>query len=1203
MRFERFPSVCGWFVAVTVLFATSVVVFAQETTGGLQGTIKDPTGAVVSGAHVEVTAANLVGNKAQDADSAGYYRFANLPPGSYTITVSGKGFKTIKRGGVVLEVGHLPTVDITLEVGAAAEVVEVSGAAPIIDVTTETTQTNITQDVVQDVPHGRSFQSVIQFAPSARNEPLMGSTTTNGSGGNAPGSTTNGSDHGFSVGGASDAENSYLVEGQETANLIGGYSHTNVPFDFIQEVQIKSSGIEAEHGGALGGVVNVIMRKGSNAYHGSIFGQFENDTLDGSPNAYSRYVPSGAGSALLSPGAPGGATNGYIDASSQNYQPIRPHSSDVFPGFTFGGPILKDRMYFFVGFNPEWNNTERKIHYPACDPSGTPRPCGLAGVPDAGATLPFSRDQQTYYTSARVDAVVTQKVRVFGSWLYQYQRENGVNLPFSDSTTGFTNISWTTAPSVYPHNVGYVAPNVTTNFGADFTLTPRLVATARFGYYFENYGDRGLPTSGTLFGWQNSGNAGDAGAVTASNSGGCSPTNEAACAPLPTSLQQGSGHFNDANSGTFTRKNANKAIQVDADVAWFKSGWGGTHNFKFGYQLNRLQNDILQSYNEPYVQLFVGDSSPYSPLSTPGIANCAALPLNANWGCQGQYGTVTVFDFGTGGNVTSFNHGLFAQDAWTIGRGITINAGVRFDKEYLPASTTAGLSQNPINFSWGDKIAPRIGAAWDVFKDGKMKVFGSYGKFFDIMKLNVAISSFGGQYWNNCTYALDTANLSSIAPALNSTGRYCVGDQSTGANWAGGAVPAGLTFIENINNRTFPTTCSTCSLTSTGVTPGLKPYSQHQSTFGVDYQIRKTLALEARWDRTRLDTAIEDSSLINGGNETFVVGNPGLGIERNFNSFYNFLYPGSPQVCSGAACPGQGLYKAARSYDGVEFRLTKTSSQHWFGMFSYTYSKLRGNYTGLTSSDISDGQAGGRSSPNNSRAFDEPYFSYNAFGGSSSGLLPTDRPNTFKGYAYYELGWLKKFTTDFGIFQYAYSGSPITSYLDVGAGAGQWAVQAWDRGKYVDVTQDPTTGFVTVGAPRTQRTPWYTQTDFSLQQNYKVGESKMLTFTANAINLLNQRAVTAYNADMTSLAVQNQYITLPATTSPSQCTAQKTFFGTCYIGDNLPFYAAAEGPYNVQNQMNNFKGRGVSAALNSAYHTPIYYQLSRNIRLGVKFTF
>lgn len=300
------------------------------------------------------------------------------------------------------------------------------------------------------------------------------------------------------------------------------------------------------------------------------------------------------------------------------------------------------------------------------------------------------------------------------------------------------------------------------------------------------------------------------------------------------------------------------------------------------------------------------------------------------------------------------------------------------------------------------------------------------------------------------------------------------------------------------------------------------------------------------------------------------------------------------------------MVPAARSYDGVEFRLTKASSQHWYGMFSYTYSKLRGNYTGLTSSDVSDGQLGGRSSPNNSRAFDEPYFQYNAFGGSSSGLLPTDRTNTFKGYAYYELGWLKKFTTDFGIFQYLYSGSPMTSYLDTGAGNGGWAVQAWNRGNWVDVTQDPTTGYITLGAPHMQRTPWFTQTDFSLQQNYKISESKVLTFTANFTNLLNQRAVTGFNEDITSLAVSNQYIAITAPDGSSNCA----FGPQCYILDGNIFYAGVMRPYNVQYQLNNFKNRAVdasvpylSAALNSQYKMPMYYQLSRNIRLGVKFTF
>jgi len=1191
-------------VVALLLFAGSG--FAQETTAGIQGTVKDASGALVKDAQVTVSSTTLVGEKTVKTDASGYYRFANLPPGTYLVKVSAQGFATAKNEGLVLEVGHLPTLDFAMQLGKTETVVEVSGEAPAIDVTTNHTMTNITEDVIQDVPHGRSFQSVIQFAPSARNEPLEGNNTnSNGTGGAAPGSTTNGQPFGFSVGGASDAENSYLVEGQETANLIGGYSHTNVPFDFIQEVQIKTSGVEAEHGGALGGVVNVIMKKGTNAYHGSVFSSFENNALDGSPQAYSRYNPN---STITAPGGtlPDGATNttnAYIDQASQGFQPQRYHTSDVMPGFTFGGPILKDRVFAFVAFNPELIDQERFVNYSAGGPG-----IGLPSVPVGGGRVPFSRNQQTYYTTGRLDAVLTQRIRLFGSWLYQYQKESGVNLPHGDSTTGLVNPSATNDPSAYAHSIGYTAPNQTLNFGADITLSQHLVSTTRFGYYFENYHDFGYPTSGTLNIWQTDGLALDG---TTDNAGN----------PLPSQYQQVNGHFNDAYSSFYTRLNANSAIQFDQDVAYYKTGWLGTHNFKFGYQLNRLKNNILQSYNEPLVEMFVGSAQngvSYSPSSSQGTANCANTTYAAS--CTGLYGYIDVSDFGTGGNVTSFNHGLFAQDSWTIGHGVTINAGVRVDKEYLPASTSSGLKTNPIDFSWTDKIAPRFGMAWDVLRNGKLKVFGDYGQFYDIMKLNLAISSFGGQYWNDCIYALDTPDLSSLRPAFSSTGRYCAGDVGSGANWAAGSTPAGLTFIENTNFRSFPTSCSTCSATSTGVVPGLKPYEQHESVFGVDYELAHNLAFEARWDRRRLDHVIEDSSIIassgpNAGSETFVVGNPGQGVERTFNGFYSFLYPGSAPDCPVggdtavrgpcAVNPVQQMIPAARSYDGVEFRLTKTSSSHWAGMFSYTYSRLRGNYTGLTSSDVSDGQSGGRSAPNNSRAFDEPYFQYNSFGGSSSGLLPTDRPNTFKGYGYYELSWLKKFTTNFGLFQYLYSGSPETSYLDAGLGGGGWAVQAWDRGNWVNVTQDPTTGFITIGSPHTQRTPWFTQTDFSIQQNFKIGESKTLGFEVDAINLLNQRAVTAVNEDITSLAIGNQYITLnPAQSGTSPCAVGGTALaGTCYIGDGTPFYAAAERPYNVQNQLNNFKGQGTTAALNSAYGSPMYYQLSRNIRLGLRFTF
>jgi len=187
---------------------------------------------------------------------------------------------------------------------------------------------------------------------------------------------------------------------------------------------------------------------------------------------------------------------------------------------------------------------------------------------------------------------------------------------------------------------------------------------------------------------------------------------------------------------------------------------------------------------------------------------------------------VDVYDTGSQGKATASTMVSMRRMAWTIAKGITVNVGLRLDREYLPAEDQPITQKitKPINFSWGDKIGPRIGAAWDVFQNGKMKIFGGYGKYYDQMKLNVAISSYGGQYWQECWYALMEPSLANIVPAYNSQGRYCVGPDSTSqANFAGGSTPTGLVFLENQNLRASPTTCSTCSTTEEGTAPGLKP--------------------------------------------------------------------------------------------------------------------------------------------------------------------------------------------------------------------------------------------------------------------------------------------------------------------------------------------------------------------------------------------
>ena len=187
-------------------------------------------------------------------------------------------------------------------------------------------------------------------------------------------------------------------------------------------------------------------------------------------------------------------------------------------------------------------------------------------------------------------------------------------------------------------------------------------------------------------------------------------------------------------------------------------------------------------------------------------------------------------------------------------------------------------------------------------------------------------------------------------------------------------------------------------------------------------------------------------------------------------------------MCRTARLPANP--KAVRNYDGIEFRLTKRMTKNVFSSLSYTYSSLRGNYTGLTATDVSDGGAG-RNGANADRAFDEAFMQFDAHGKAIDGPLPTDRPNTFKGQVYYNLKWWK-FNTVVGLYQQVYSGSPLNSYISV------WGAPVFveGRGKFVDVTRNPTTGAWVAGSVSDRRTPMFSQSDVSLSQDFHISKSE-----------------------------------------------------------------------------------------------------------------
>ena len=1130
----------GLLFAGLVLLSVSLLIpgmFAQETTGGMQGTVKDPSGAVVSGATVDVTSPSLIGKKSATTDSGGYFRFANLPPGTYTLTVTAANFRSYKQEGVTIATGHLPSLDVTLQVGTASETVEVSGAAPIVDVTQSKVQTNITEDVLQNVPKGRSFQSVIQFAPGARSEPLQG---------------------GYQIDGASNSENSYLVEGQETASVFDGHSAVNVPMEFIQEVQVKSSGFEAEYGGALGGVVNVVQKRGSNEWHGSIFNYYQGDAFDSAGNRVLEKDP------LVTANA-GGAKR--LDQPSIYYQPKKDHYRIDTPGFELGGYLVKDRLWVFGSFAPEIQNYARTVNF---NVTGT--------APFTGART-FHENINTYYSMARVDFLATQKIRLFGSWSYSYQRGSGTSLPGANSAyfgqsvpnpDTLYNSSSTTSPDNFNGGIGYVAPNVVYNTGADITLTPNLVATTRFGYFYQDYEDRGLPVGirdiyrDTNYPYS-TGNA-PAPATTKSLNGQTLPAQFVASTGFATI---------GANSATAFDKW--KRYSFNQDLAYFKKGFG-THNFKFGYAFNHGWNNILNGYQT--ADVYVAYNVPYGPATSNGLTRCNQIiaqnqatygapggTINAD--CQGNWGTVNLRDLGTTGKVGGWNHAFYVQDAWTIGHGVTINAGVRLDKENLPSYDQA-TGFRGISFGWGDKVAPRLGASWDVLGTGKFKVYGSFGYFFDIMKYQLPRGSFGGDYWHDCVYALDTPDYTTIIPQRDANGHYC--PTGGGATPANGTFPAnGLRFIENVDYRepaNDPNQLGTLGPTGL-VDPALKPMKQHEMVIGADWAIRPTLAFETRYSRKRLDRTIEDAGNITQDGEIYYITNPGFGV--------NAVTPN----CNG--CPPNP--KAVRNYDGIEFRLTKRPTGRWFGSLSYTYSRLYGNYSGLTATDVSDGI--GRNGANTDRAFDEPYMSFDANGKVINGPLATDRPNTLKAFAYYRLKY-GRFETLLGAYQQAYSGTPLSSYISV------WGAPVFvaGRGNFVPLTRDPATGNWSAGSPSAKRTPMFTQTDFNFIQEMHVSKSNeklVAGLEANISNIFNQHNVTFINQNMIRTSGLN----------PAAC-------GTA--GTNCTAIAAANAGFDYAVLMNkgfdyigqaNTQGR----TLNSSYGLPFGWQNPRSMRFKIRFTF
>jgi hypothetical protein len=937
--------------ALTVAVVLPAV--AQDQRGSIEGIVRDTSGAVLPGVTVEVrNAAGVV--VATTTDEAGVYRFPSLASGNYTVKAELAGFGPKTLDNVDVGLGQIKKVDFALAVAGVSETLQVTAESPLVDVKQSARATNIKAEQVELLPHGRDFTTLVTQAPGANQEPKLG---------------------GLSIDGASAGENRYIIDGTETTNLQSGISGQNLLTDFIEEVQVKSSGYTAEFGGATGGVVNAITKSGTNTFHGTGLLYFEGSGLATGfcPNQITSTANCSGGRATLRQSLTDDSIAEYITYPEDDRTRYE-------PGFALGGPIVRDKAWFFGAYQPTFITINRTV----------------------GVQPEVQQEQQIQYATASQVSQWSNAVRSRVAFNNSWNKTEGLLPTLNGTDPAGTNYGKT---SEYP--------NYSLSANVDYVASPRWFFGVRGGYFLADQHDSNV-TEEPRFLFGNTTNIGMPG--------------------VPLNLQHGTQFQSIPSNNKVTQDKFTRAyFQADATVY---ANMAGAHQIKFGVQADRLGNTVLSGEARNRVSLFWNSELPTGVPVTRGTFGYYSVRSNAVAPKQG---------FITEGDIHTTNIGLFIQDAWTIGNRFTINAGLRTERERVPTYTVGeDIPEFGVEFDFVDKVAPRIGFAYDMKGDGRWKAFGSWGVFYDIFKLELPRGSFGGDKWLEYYYTLDTPNWPTLVDGANCP-PTCSGTIIRGA-------PTPDNPIGGIDFR-HP------SFGSDAIDPDLKPMRQQEATAGIEHQLNDVVALTVRYVHKHVDRAIEDTGSLDAqGNEIYVIANPGFGLTALAHT-----------------APDVALPKAKRQYDSVEFAAEKRFSNDWYLRASYLWSRLHGNFTGLSQSDEN-----GRTSPNVGRMFDYPLMMFEDGGIPVDGPLPTDRPHQFKANFLYQF----RFGTSVGLIQYVASGLPVSREIGIYPSS-NLPVQYLGRGS-------------------DGRTPVYSQTDLQLLHDFQIMGDRRFQISFNVLNLFDQ---------------------------------------------------------------------------------------------------
>jgi hypothetical protein len=759
-------------LAVVIAQNLSALGQADVSTGTLKGTITDQNGAVVVGATVTAKNAERGLSRIVQTDSGGIYQITLLQPGAYQLRIESTGFETRVANNVEITVGQIVVLDVQLKVGNVTSEVVVTTDAPVIEVERTQQANTINQAQIENLPNiGRGFMAPVYSLPGVSSADVP--RTQN------PGFTFGTS--GISIGGSNGRNNLVTLDGGE--NEYGsGQLRTNISPEAVQEFQVNRNAFAAEYGFTAGTAINVITKSGTNNFHGSAYVFYRSQKTS--------------------------AANFF------NVGPEKAFDQQIFPGGTFGGPIVKNKAFFFTSYEHLKSDTARFRQYTNNVLLTGPTPNQLLVLnplltsanantrriaTDLRNTLTTTNFPQTMELLRRSEGNINAPDRLH-NWTtrvdYQISSTDNLNGRFSlthNETDNLLGGNSTTAPSA---SASLPVRDYTAVVNWNHSFGTNLVNQMR-GQIVPNNSARTIPK-----------------------------------APGTTSLLiQGIGGFGQDFATPFNT--FQDRYQFDDTLVWSH----GRHNVKLGGSFRSVNYRVVnalwfsgewQFFSGTYPLVLAVPAADRGAFlgavggSTPAASNLSSIQsFNLN--------LPTVYRQGFGNpEWHDWAHylGLFAQDSWKVTPRLTVDFGVRFDYDAEPSP----LQSNGY-------FAPRFGFAWDPWGDQKTVIRGGAGMFYSPVYYQVAY----------------------VTNLLNDTGLFINQVFRTGLNAAAifqGGVALGKLPFEALTEDDaealgVPTGPKTPGRVIFGADPDYKNNYAIQASLGISRELIRNLSLDVAYQMYR----------------------------------------------------------------------------------------------------------------------------------------------------------------------------------------------------------------------------------------------------------------------------------------------------------------------------------------------------------------